>query len=826
MLHAGKQLEPTAACGLSKGDTVHLVGGLDGGAPTLRRRQVGSASGAALPDAPCVSFYQGDAHGGSRVAELAWHASMHPDRGAFADAWVSTAERAAMPPHLGVIVTYVDVRGAWHATTVATQSATQPDQWGYFTTRRMTGGDYIGAMLDTHAPTGPSRYLVKLRNGVRCGARCRPGGAKRANDPRSTGLPANALLYDNGWLAVRPFMPIEPLRPGLSPRQRRRREVLFDYGERYWTQHARHGASLPPVVPRTKQTARRTTGAVAPRRRRTLRGVVLRLRGGGDAAEEGEGGVCCRNCDTLARLHPLPHEDASSLHFAEEDHTYTCWDRVVQRSVTAVIASCFDAFDADAITQKCLPRWAADETSKYYGVIQRVTADGGTAADAAAQIRGEWMERGTQASRLGTEMHRLIEHHLNRTPLPWPAELAAERRQFHAWEQSDVVREHQLQPLRTELTVAWVAGDMVVTAGQIDSIWIDRHGRLYMIDWKRSRKPLLAHASASYGRFGSGPLAHVPDSAYFRYALQQNLYALLLEQRHGLRCDGGLYLLRLHAELGTAYEMVQCPDMRTEAMALLELEHARLLAESTAAVDAGVSASRSPPPRAAVAALVLDVETADWLEQEPAARRAARRARGDLTEQCRGHQHVGVFGHVAWHQSWEAESDRVVQLGWCTLDADGAILERCEVMVSDVPGGVAPKATAYHGITNEMLAESGMPLASALAHLSGALCALEADGGVLVGHHLTFDAGILLHEYGRAGDHGGAQRLARLATAGRCTMNMARSAQTLPIKVHRPSMEWVCVVGVIRPFGDTISPTFQGARERTRRCQRSARYRP
>ena len=372
-------------------------------------------------------------------------------------------------------------------------------------------------------------------------------------------------------------------------------------------------------------------------------GAGQQVSGGGDAAEEGEGGVCCRNCDTLARLHPLPHEDASSLHFAEEDHRYTCWGRVVQRSVTAVISSCFDAFDADAITQKCLPRWAADETSKYYGVIQRVTAVGGTAADAAAQIRGEWMERGTQASRLGTEMHRLIEHHLNRTPLQWPAELAAERRQFHAWEQSDVVREYQLQPLRTELTVAWVAGDMVVTAGQIDSIWIDRHGRLYMIDWKRSRKPLLAHASASYGRFGSGPLAHVPDSAYFRYALQQNMYALLFEQRHGLQCDGGLYLLRLHAELGEgAYEMVQCPDMRTEAMALLELEHARLLAESTAAVDAGVSASRSPRPRAAVAALVLDSETADWLEQEPAARREARRARGDLTEQCKGHHPCGL----------------------------------------------------------------------------------------------------------------------------------------------------------------------------------------
>ena len=105
---------------------------------------------------------------------------------------------------------------------------------------------------------------------------------------------------------------------------------------------------------------------------------------------------------------------------------------------------------------------------------------------------------------------------------------------------------------------------------------------------------------------------------------------------------------------------------------------------------------------------------------------------------------------------------------------------------------VAPKATAYHHITDEMLAASGIPLESALGHLSDALHTLEADGGVLVGHNLTFDAAILLHEYGRIGDYGGAQRLARLATAGRCTMNMARSAQTLPIKVHRPSMEWVC----------------------------------
>jgi hypothetical protein len=108
-----------------------------------------------------------------------------------------------------------------HGSQLATESATQPGEWGYYAACRLNGGEFIGAMLDTRAPSGPSRYLVKLRNGVRDGARCRPGGAKRANDPRSTGMPANTLLYDNGW----------PLRPGLSPRQRRSREVLYDYGD-------------------------------------------------------------------------------------------------------------------------------------------------------------------------------------------------------------------------------------------------------------------------------------------------------------------------------------------------------------------------------------------------------------------------------------------------------------------------------------------------------------------------------------------------------------------------------------------------------------------
>ena len=48
-------------------------------------------------------------------------------------------------------------------------------------------------------------------------------------------------------------------------------------------------------------------------------------------------------------------------------------------------------------------------------------------------------------------------------------------------------------------------------------------------------------------------------------------------------------MLRMHAEIET-YEMVKCADMKAEAKALLDHEHARLLAERDAATTETVVA--------------------------------------------------------------------------------------------------------------------------------------------------------------------------------------------------------------------------------------------
>ena len=466
LVRAGKQLEPAAACALVKDETVHVIDGLGGGAPTLRPREVAPASGAALPAAPSVAFYQGGAHGGRRLAELTWMGWMSVDRGAFADTWVSAAERRRMPAHLGVIVTYIDESGEWHPTTVVTESATQPGQWGYYCAHRFSGGECMGAMLDTSAPDGPSRYLVALRSGLRDGATSRPGGPTRANDPRGTGLPANAWCYDHGWLAVKPFGEIAPLRPDLSPHERRRREVLWDYGDRYWEQHERALARLPPVVagamfaggqlhepapspPSSPPGAEPQAEAPPVQAASQLQhghSQVARDDGDGPEAARGDsdGAVHCRNADTLARLHPFDND--VHLTFDEASHQYTAWGQRVQRSCTALIASFFDGFDPEGVIADHFERWKGDPAASAYASIARTLAAGGSDADAAARIRGEWAERGAVASRLGTALHHYIECELNGTPIPPPADLETEIAQWHCWRQSAVMREYGLMP--------------------------------------------------------------------------------------------------------------------------------------------------------------------------------------------------------------------------------------------------------------------------------------------------------------------------------------------------------------------------------------------
>ena len=158
----------------------------------------------------------------------------------------------------------------------------------------------------------------------------------------------------------------------------------------------------------------------------------------------------------------------------------TVFGSVPERSCTSLIGSFFPGFDPEAITDRYLERWRDDPSSKYHPQIRSVLEKGGSEADAAARIREEWADRGSEASRMGTAMHRYCEFELNGTPVAPPPELEAEVKQYHAWRHSPVVLEYELRAIRTELTVAWRVGERVVCAGQIDALFADKHGYYYV----------------------------------------------------------------------------------------------------------------------------------------------------------------------------------------------------------------------------------------------------------------------------------------------------------------------------------------------------------
>ena len=91
------------------------------------------------------------------------------------------------------------------------------------------------------------------------------------------------------------------------------------------------------------------------------------------------------------------------------------------------------------------------------------------------------------------------------------------------------------------------------------------------------------------------------------------------------------------------------------------------------------------PESAPIAVLAIDVETHGWVDGHNW-----------------GANWIGPFGKPAWTSQADLEFVRVVQLGWCAFDADGAVLERCELCVSDAPP-CEYKAVAYHHLLDSTL---------------------------------------------------------------------------------------------------------------------------
>jgi hypothetical protein len=226
------------------------------------------------------------------------------------------------------------------------------------------------------------------------------------------------------------------------------------------------------------------------------------------------------------------HARDERIQFEEETHTYTIdGTREGWTSCTGFLHGFFGHFDADAVIAKMMasPKWSS---SKYYGMT-------------AEAIKKQWSDKAEAASTAGTRMHLDIEHFYNALPAYWgpegrPCDVDTgcnAMKEHDDWTPAggpewDYFRDYQtrygsrFEPFRTE----WLVFDEEhKVAGSIDMVYKKPDGTLAIYDWKRTEELKTDNPFQS----GRGPVSHLPDTNYWHYSLQLNVYRYILEKHYG-----------------------------------------------------------------------------------------------------------------------------------------------------------------------------------------------------------------------------------------------------------------------------------------------------
>jgi len=270
----------------------------------------------------------------------------------------------------------------------------------------------------------------------------------------------------------------------------------------------------------------------------------------------------------VTNVHPRDERIA----FREEDHTYAIdGDRTGWTSCTTFIGTFYEHFDADAVIKKMM-RSSKWKDSKYFGM----SPEG---------IKKLWNGNGEEASAAGTRMHLDIEHFNNAEPIGNLAGDDYEPNPSPEWNYFlDYDKKHReargLVPYRTE----WlVFKEDIKLAGSIDMVYRKPDGTLAIYDWKRAKSMEFEN---KYQKMYP-PLSHLPDTNYWHYSLQLNIYRRIL-QEHYNEVVSELALVVLHPNQ-SSYRVVRLNMMDDEVEAMFQTRRARLAALAAAALEPATS---------------------------------------------------------------------------------------------------------------------------------------------------------------------------------------------------------------------------------------------
>ena len=265
-------------------------------------------------------------------------------------------------------------------------------------------------------------------------------------------------------------------------------------------------------------------------------------------------------CQCMAQMKPFPrtadmqakmatfrdagrYEQDAHIDFEPYEHIYLYQGRQRLLPVSSLVGYFFECFN---------PLAAAERQWQSKGIPVEEALD-------------RWDRIGTMASEVGTFVHAQTENYFRDGTFETvysfcyngeTEEISVEKEKLHFLQ---FVKDYAIQPYRQE----WPVYDTALNiAGTIDLICQEDDGSFTIYDWKRSSKVVNALGQPITEGF-NGKMSlngiNLPDTSFYHYCLQQNLYRYMLETHYGIRV-GAMNLVVLCPDY-PSYFVAQVPKM-------------------------------------------------------------------------------------------------------------------------------------------------------------------------------------------------------------------------------------------------------------------------
>ena len=216
------------------------------------------------------------------------------------------------------------------------------------------------------------------------------------------------------------------------------------------------------------------------------------------------------------------HNRDKRIEFYTEPHVYTI-DKVPAVSVSTIIDKFFPVFDTE------------------YRAAQKAPS----LNMSPLEVEEMWKKKGELSAKNGKILHQQIEKYfLNKE--------VSTSKEFGLFKDF-LISNSQINPFRTE----WrIFDEEYLVAGTIDLV--SKNNNDYEIyDWKRSHRIIGLDKNPKikndFGDVGIGKLAHIDDTPFNRYCLQQSMYKFILEKNYGISIKA-MYIVVLHPDYANFYK--------------------------------------------------------------------------------------------------------------------------------------------------------------------------------------------------------------------------------------------------------------------------------